>query len=180
MTSHRSARLTMNDASTDAPLFDRFFQLGYVTRHGDAAMARFSQRFGPVEFQVVPGGTPSINRIALTYIGDTMIEILEVNTSIASFYRDYLPTGPADIRLHHLGYLIDDYPARLERLRTEGYAIPLCGSAGDVLDVCYADARAQLGHYLEYIRLGDEGRRWFSSVPGFRSFPAARSPWDLG
>jgi hypothetical protein len=166
----------MNDSSGVAPLFDRFFQLGYVTRDGDAAMAQFNQRFGPVEFQVVSGGTPAIKRIALSYVGDTMIEILEVNTSIASFYSDYLSAGLADVRLHHLGYLIDDYPGTLKRLKAEGYDIPLCGSAGDVLDVCYADARAQLGHYLEFIRLGDEGRRWFSSVPGFRSFPAAGSP----
>ena len=156
---------------TRRSLFDRFFQMGYVSRDADGAMAHFNERFGPVEFQVVPGGTPSIKRLALTYIGATMIEILEIDASIPSFYLDFLPARQSDVRLHHLGFLIDDYPAMLQRLRDEGYDIPLCGSAGDVLDVCYADARAQLGHYLEYIRLGEAGRSWFASVPGFQGFP---------
>ena len=164
----------MTSNAAGASLFDRFFQIGYVARDGDAAMAEFNKRFGPVEFQIVPGGTPSIKRIALTYIGATMSEILEVNPSVPSFYRDFLPAAGADLRLHHLGYLIDDYPGTMRRLKAEGYPIPQCGSLGETLDVCYADARAQLGHYLEYIRLGEEGRKWFASVPGFQSFPAPR------
>lgn len=165
----------MSVQSEDGSLFGRFFQLGYVTRDLDAAMAEFSRRFGPAEFQVIEATEPNIHtrRIALTWIGATMTEIIEPNASVPSLYVDSIPATAGPIRFHHIGCLIEDYPAALHRLRTEGYAIPMFLSYGEVLDCCYADARAHLGHYLEYIRLGPEGKKWFASVPGFRAFPAA-------
>ena len=155
-------------------LFNRFFQVGYVTRDGDAAMAQFSTRFGPSEFQIIHGSAehPHTKRIGLTYIGETMIEIIEVNDAVSSIYRDYLPASGGDIRFHHLGHLTDDYQATLRRLEHEGYDVPMKITYGEVLDCCYVDTRAQLGHYLEYVRLGEEGRKWFSSVPGFQRFPS--------
>ena len=163
----------MNAKSADGSLFGRFFQLGYVTRDLEPAMAQFSKRFGPAEFQIINADQPNIHtrRIALTWIGQTMIEIIEPNVSVPSLYVDAVPSATGEITFHHIGHLINDYQATLQRLKTEGYAVPLALSYGEVLDCCYADARAQLGHYLEYIRLGDQGRKWFASVPGFRSFP---------
>jgi len=156
-------------------LFGRFFQVGYVTRDIDAATAEFSKRFGPAEFQIINANQPNIHtrRIALTWIGGTMIEIIEPNPSVASIYIDALPWASGEIRFHHLGYLIDDYPAAMRRLKAEGYEVPFYMSYGEVLDLCYTDTRAQLGHYLEHIRLGPEGRKWFASVPGFQNFPSA-------
>ena len=158
------------------PLFGRFFQLGYVTRDGEAAAAQFRKRFAPVEFDVLANTAPnpitiSVKRIYLAWIGQTMVELIEVNDAVPSIYRDYLPATQSDIRLHHFGYLIDDYPATLRRLEEEGYDIPFRISYGNVNDCCYADTRAQLGHYLEYIRLGEEGRKWFSAIPGFQKLP---------
>jgi hypothetical protein len=154
-------------------LYDRFFQFGYVTRDGDAATAQFNKRFGPVEWQFIAGNeaNPHTKRIALTYRDGVMVEIIEVNDKVPSIYRDFLPSSPVDIRFHHLGYLIDDYKATLARVKADGYDVPMAVTYGEVLDCCYVDTRAQLGHYLEYVRLGEEGRKWFASVPGFRSFP---------
>jgi len=159
-----------------ASLFDRFFQVGYVARDMDAAMAEFNTRFGPVEWQITMGSDahPHTKRIALTYRDGVMLEIIEANDAVPSIYRDYLPASGPAMRFHHLGYLIDDYPATLKRLDAEGYDVPFKLSYGDMVDCCYVDARAHLGHYLEYVRLGKEGQQWFSSVPGFRGFPAAR------
>jgi hypothetical protein len=151
-----------------------FFQLGYVTRNLDAAMAEFNRRFGPAEFQIIHG-TPEhahTKRIALTWIGETMTELIEPDPDVPSLYVEALPSGAGgEIRFHHIGCLTRDYEETLRRIRADGYAVPLAVSFGDVLDCVYADARAELGHYLEYIRLGDEGRKWFASVPGFRRFP---------
>jgi Glyoxalase/Bleomycin resistance protein/Dioxygenase superfamily len=163
----------MNERSVNGSLFDRFFQLGYVTQELDSAMAAFDERFGPSEFHVINAEQPNIHtkRIALTWMGGTMIEIIEPNIAVPSIYLDLLPKAVGEIRLHHTGYLIDDYPARMQRLKAEGYAVPMALSYGQVLDCCYADARDRLGHYLEYVRLGDDGRKWFASIPGFQQFP---------
>lgn len=167
----------MTNVPAAESLFDRFFQVGYVARDLDAAMAQFSRRFGPVEFQVINAVEPNMHtrRIALAWIASTMIELIEPNQQVPSIYIDSLPAAPGEIRFHHLGYLIEDYPATLRRLKAEGYEVPFAMSYGDVLDCCYADTRAQLGHYMEYVRLGDEGRKWFASVSGFQKFPAARA-----
>jgi len=151
-----------------------FFQLGYVTRDLDAAIAEFRRRFGPAEFQIIEGTAqhPHTKRIALTWIGETMTELIEPNPAVPSLYVDPLPPAAnGEIRFHHIGCLTQDYGETLRRIRAEGYATPLEVSVGDVLDCVYADTRTELGHYLEYIRLGEEGRKWFESVPGFRRFP---------
>jgi hypothetical protein len=163
----------MSAQSTRRSLLDGFFQLGYVTRDLDAAIANFGERFGPAEFQVIPGSPqyPHTRRIALSWIGDTMTELIEPNPSVSSLYLESLPAASGDVRFHHIGCLIDDYPAMLRRLEERGHPIAMALSYGETLDCCYADLRPQLGHYLEYIRLGDEGRKWFTSVPGYRRFP---------
>jgi hypothetical protein len=157
-------------------LFDGFFQWGYVTRDLDAAVAQFNRRFGPVEFQINVNTHPvnrATSRYALGWHGALMAEIIEVNEAVTSLYSDFLPASRSDIRFHHLGYLVSDHAATLHRLRQDGYAIPFAYSEDPtVVSMCYADARAQLGHYLEYICLGPTGRQWFASVPGFKGFPA--------
>src|SRR4051812_26392107 len=112
---------------TMAALYDRFFQLGYVTRDLDAAMGQFSTRFGPAEFQIIHGQPPHLHtkRIALTYVGQTMVELIEVNDQVPSIYKEYLPPPGGDIRIHHTGHLIDDTAATLRRVEAEGYPIAM-------------------------------------------------------
>jgi hypothetical protein len=155
-------------------MFRGFFQLGYVARDLDAAIDAFRHRVQPASFQITNAVEPYIHikRIALTWIDLTMIELIEPNADVPSIYIDSLPVRQEDIRLHHLGFLTNDYADTLQRLTADGYALPMSMSYGEVLDCCYADAREQLGHYLEYIRLGEEGRKWFSAIPGFRSMPS--------
>jgi hypothetical protein len=155
------------------PLLGRFFQLGYVGRDLDRCIAQFRRRFGPAEFQVVEGSAdhPHTRRIALGYVGQTMIEIIEPNPGVPSIYLDALPGSPGNIRLHHTGHLVDDFAGALRTVTAHGYAVPLQLSLGETLDCCYVDLRAELGHYVEYIRLGEAGVTWFASIPGFAALP---------
>lgn len=155
-------------------LFSGFFQLGYVTRDLDSAIAAWRARLGPVEFLVnTPGivnGAPSpTRRLALAYIDDVMTEIIEPDPAQATIFDDALPDRAGPIRLHHFGYLIDDHQAMLERLEAMGYAVPLHGSMEGVLDYSYADTRADLGHFCEFIRLDDAGRAFFATVPRLKT-----------
>lgn len=152
--------------------FDRFFQLGYVTRDIEAAMAAYRARFGFVEFIRLPIAKPAdgsgdgVSAIALAYLGPVMIEIIEVDAAASSIFQEALGGASDDLRLHHLGYLVDDFGATLAQLAELGFGVPMSGSSGEALDFCYADTRAHLGHYSEFIRLGDGGRVLFTSVPG--------------
>lgn len=155
-------------------LFGGFFQLGYVTRDLDAACADYRRKFGVSEFLInepgpIDGKAPPTRRIALAYIDEIMTEIIEPDPAQKTIYDDALPTVAGPIALHHFGYLIDDHEAMLRRLGELGYAVPMHGSMPGALDYSYADTRADLGHYCEFIRLHDGGRAFFDSVPRTRT-----------
>jgi hypothetical protein len=161
-------------------LYGRFFQWGYVTRDLDGAMAQFNTSFGIQDFSILVNSNPpsddpnarAVTRVCFSWIGATQLEIIEVDSSLRSIYRDYLPANKSDIKLHHFGFLVDDLDAAIARLKADGFDIPF--SLGNPVGaaVAYADARALVGHYLEYICLTETGRRWFTSMPGFCQFPA--------
>jgi hypothetical protein len=166
----------MPDDHTRAPVQSVFFQLAYVTRDINAATAQFKQRFMPCEFMIVPNNNPApgadaVKRIAYTWTGATMTEILEVDTALPSIFRDAVPAAPGEVALHHLGYLVDDYAETLRRLRAWGYAMPILYDSPGFAQACYADTRAAGGIYHEYIHIGSEGRTWYTGIPGFQRFP---------
>lgn len=155
-------------------LFSGFFQFGYVTRNLDAACATFRRKFGPVEFLTndpapIDGVAPPTRRIALTYIDDVMTEIIEPDPAQKTIYDDALPATEGPIHLHHFGYLIDDHEAMLKRLAAMGYTVPLFGAMPGGLDYSYADTRADLGIWSEFIRLDEGGRAFFEAVPRLRT-----------
>jgi len=155
-------------------LFGGFFQLGYVTQELDAACEAFRARFATAEFeksdpQPTNGFIPPTKRLALAYVDDVMIELIEPDRDQITIYDEHIPAEPGAIRLHHLGYLINDYAETLGQLEAAGYPLPLHGSFGDALNYIYADTRPQLGHYAEFIRLGNAGRAHFAGLPRFRT-----------
>jgi len=163
----------MTTGNLDGALLGRFFQLGYIVRDLVPAMAHFIDRYGPLKFQVIEGQPeyPHTRRIALGYVGPVMIELIEPDPAVPSVYVDYVPRDANSARFHHTGHFVESYADTVRRLEHEGYDVPYKLSYGDVMDCCYADMRADLGHYVEYVRLGEDGKKWFSSIPGFVAFP---------
>lgn len=154
--------------------FSGFFQLGYVTRDLESACKAWRDRFGAVDFTIsepgpIDGKQPPTRRIALSYIDDVMIEIIEPDPAQRTIYDDAIPEETGAVRLHHFGYLIDDHDVMLKRLGQMGYAVPLHGTMPGALDYIYADTRAHLGHFCEFIRLEEGGRAFFDSVPRLRT-----------
>jgi hypothetical protein len=160
-------------------LYGRFFQWGYVTRDLDAAMAQFNASFGIQDYSVFVNSNPlsdhpsakAVTRVCFSWIGTTQLEILEIDGSLPSIYREFLPPSKPDIKLHHFGFLVDDLDATIARLRNDGYDIPFVLIDPSNVAVAYADTRSRVGHYLEYISLTETGRRWFASMPGFCQLP---------
>ena len=162
----------MGTQVSKSALLDRFFQYGYVTRNLDAATAKFGERFGPAQWSTLSGSpeVPQVKRVGFTFRDGINVEIIEVNAQVPSLYKDFLPDTEEDIRLHHHGHLIDDYDGVLNLIKSEGYDMPFAIDDPAYVQFCYADTRTQLGHYLEFICLGDGGRQLFESVPGFSGF----------
>jgi hypothetical protein len=161
-------------------LFSGFFQLGYVTRDLTAGIKAYTDRFGAADFMHLPIAPPNdgtragVTGIALAYIGEVMVEMIETDPLVPSIFTACVPEGPGALRLHHLGYLVTDFNEALDRVRSGGYEIPFAGTFGDVLDYGFADTRNHLGHYSEFIRLGEPGKRLYASVPRTGKLQAER------
>lgn len=143
-----------------------FFQNGYVVRNIDDAMAGLEQRHGPLAFTVLepqvaaqtPEGFGLVHvKVALAWIGGLQIELIEPVAGYVRHYADVLDGGDA-IRHHHIGLRVEDWEATRDALHREGAPIVYEGEFGNVKFV-YIDARATLGHHIEYLWATPDGWR---------------------
>lgn len=149
----------------------RFFQVAYVTRDLDRAVQTFQQRYGIGSFQFMRDNRFDASTtidIALAWVGEVMIELIQPNGNGGSFFEVMLPAQKDGVRLHHLGHLIHDraeWERMLAQLRQGDNPIAAQGSSEGFLEYAYADARKDTGHFLEYIYCEPAGRAFFDAVP---------------
>ncbi|MBD3903303.1 VOC family protein [Chryseobacterium sp. Ch-15] len=155
-------------------LFNSFFHFGYITKDIDAACDIYTKKFG-AKFKIY---TPKVNldnispvqHIAFSYIGNTMIKIIEPDLAQNSIFNEYVVENPKVIRLHHLGYLMmNDYQKTLKQLGWNlEYDIPLKGNFENLWEFAYADTRKDFGHYTEFIQLDEVGKDFLADIPGIK------------
>lgn len=151
-------------------LYRHFFQLGYVVRDLDGAMRTLRDRMGVKRWEVreLPSDAPG-RALAFAYVGGTMLELVDIRPERDTIYRDWIPQDDASLRLHHLGYLIDDeaeWRAAVAQFEASGFAAALVGGIEGRMQWHYADTVAALGHYSELVRFtSDAGRSYWADVP---------------
>ena len=143
------------------------YQNAYVTHDLDRAMQLMTARHGVDRFLTfdapmvlkTPGGEkPADFRVALAWVGGLQIELIQPVAGHVDAYAAYLPADRADAspRLHHIAVRRDDLDAMREEIA--GLGCPLVFDAdGPGLVCALVDARASLGHYLEYVWATPEG-----------------------
>ncbi|ODU04529.1 MAG: hypothetical protein ABS81_09680 [Pseudonocardia sp. SCN 72-86] len=153
------------------------FQMAYVTSDFDRALAVFAEDYGMTEFGRMSdltltdesGDTMSIE-VGLAWAGDVQIELIEPRGGRDDLYRDALTGGSSDIVFHHIGILLPTREAveeqRAESIR-RGRPIVLSGNVEGASAFVYADARATLGHHLEYLWFTPERLAFHRSMPRF-------------
>lgn len=149
-----------------AQLFQRHFQSSYVVRDVMAVIELWRERYGLTQWHMLEGSTLA-GRIALAYAGDVMIELIEPRSGGPAVYATHLPDDRTGARFHHFGYLfdtLDDYRAARAAVRDAGIACPLEGGREGMVDYCYADMTASLGHYCELVHV-PRGSPLFAHVP---------------
>ncbi|MFV8816710.1 hypothetical protein [Haliea sp. E17] len=144
--------------------FNGQFQNGYVTGNLERAVEIMGARCAIEHFDfddvAIPVRTPSGAgvaefRVALAWTGHHHLELIQPGDGLVDLYRDYLPSG-ATLRFHHFGMRCADLaPVRLAAAEKH-WPVALEGSVPGI-DFLYLDARADLGHYLEYICASPEG-----------------------
>jgi len=157
------------------PAFD-FVHKSYVTPNLDRGMAAMSALWGVTGYRVsrdrrigTPNGEARLN-MALTYIGDMQLELIEPIGGDDGLYREMLPADPDELRFHHFGTILG---AEAEWDQLQAYIAanqvrtPVFGGTPGRSRYLYADLRHTLGHYLEFMYFLDGGRgaAYFAEVP---------------
>jgi hypothetical protein len=154
-----------------------FVQAAYYVADVFAAVPQWTTRFGAGPFFVIEHialtdvlvrGRPSRfdHTSAYGWHGDLMVELVQQNCATPSIFNDR-PHG-----LHHMAYFAADIDAELQRLAALGMPTAMTATTGNGLRFAFADANAQMGHYLEL----------YQDVRGIRDFyefvRSAAADWD--
>lgn len=151
---------------------EQHFQNAYTTRDVDAAASMFADRHGINSFHFmrdIPFGPDSTIHIALAWAGDVMIELIQPNGQAQNLYSTMLPAEGQLLRFHHLGHMQqdEDWWKRINvHAAQSGLPVAMQGNSRGV-NYLYLDARAELGHCLEYIYLEGDAVHLFDSVPRY-------------
>jgi hypothetical protein len=138
-------------------LLENHYQNAYVTRDIEKAVAFFRERYGVPDAKYfeaatevwTPNGTGvAVNKIAFIWIGKLQYELIQPVSGPVQMYSDELPDH--GIRFHHICMRSFDWDATLAEIERQKLPIVYRGDTSSGLRFVYADARATLGHYLEF------------------------------
>lgn len=141
------------------------YQIAYITRNIEKAVARFGPEIGrsditvfDTSFPVVtPAGSgTAVLKLALIWTGEMQYELIEPVSGPVDVYTDLLPEDDS-LRFHHMAIRVDDWDAFRCEVDRRGLAVALEGG-GDALRFLYLDRRDLLGHHVEYVWATPE--RW--------------------
>ncbi len=165
--------------------YGTIFQIAYVVADLDEAIDHWTRAMGvgpffefplPFPFESlsvndapVPLDLPLIAGVAVSYSGDTMIELIEPG-SADSTYREFLESGRTDV--HHFGTWVDDIDATLRHARDQGVPVVLEGSLPPSRFAYLDTARDGLSPLIEVI----EPRPMM--IKAFDMIRAAAADWD--
>lgn len=142
----------------------RQFQMAYVTNDLDRALAILRAQYGIADFTVFSPAPGQPMRIALAWCGETMFEVIDATGMGIDIYDKALPDDFA-IRFHHIGLEFADefqWDCLQASIRAGNHVVDFAGD-NDVARFAYVNA-PELGHYVEYVLLHEQGRLFFESV----------------
>lgn len=144
----------------------QFYQLGYVCDNLEYGIAQFRGRGMTHEPRIVevdqPVNSPQgevINKLRLCFIwiGDVQYELIQPLTDPLGIYANALSNG-APIRFHQICMRVEGgWEDFLARVKAQDLPLVMWRDmGGDNLKFLYIDARATMGHYLEYVWMTDQ------------------------
>lgn len=155
-------------------MFPGYYQTAYVTKDVDLAMTQIGSSYriknwyrNPEFVMATRDGKTCSFRVALAFIGDSQIEIIEPTGGDDGIYRDYLRERGSQLAFHHVCKAFDteeQYMENLSWLKREGVNLPVL-VANEIAHACYADFREKLGHYLEFVWYTNEGKAFMKAIP---------------
>jgi hypothetical protein len=141
--------------------FENQYQIAYVTADFKLATSILCDQFGVKEFKGLEGDKVVENRVwtpegeadigmraAIAQVGSLTLEVLEPVSGATGIFTQMLTPGQP-LRVHHIGMRCEDIDAVRAEHERHGRQVVMAGSF-KTARFMYVDARATLGHYLEY------------------------------
>jgi hypothetical protein len=144
-------------------ILNNIFQIAYITRDIDTAMARFraqadirTEVYTDAEVAIkTPAGPEQMHvKLAFMWVGDFQYELIQPISGLDEIYGAYVPADDSLV-FHHTCVRVDDW----DQLRrdVEKQSLPIAFEGGNGPNYfLYLDARKTLGHFLEYAYLPEE------------------------
>ena len=137
-------------------------QIGVVVKDIDRAIAFYQSNFGLGPFDVMEIGAPNVwdrgeekpikARLAFADLGGVQLELIQILEG-DSFHLEFLREHGEGI--HHLGFIVKDFKAKLEQAKAMGFEVLQTGPLGRFY--AYLDTRQPGGIIFELIApLGDQ------------------------
>ena len=166
---------------TIAARYGELFQMSYITRDLDAAMAHARDALGVETFSTTEADVEVLSygeikplkvRAAMANIGRNQFEIIQPVSGATHIYTDEVDLDGHILNFHHIAIAvrggIDDWLALLDEVRASGdefaFLFPPEPSRDDKLCFAYVDTRKRLGHYTEYLWV-DEAIKPIPAMP---------------
>lgn len=165
-----------------ASRYGELFQMSYITRDLDAAMAHAREALGvtgfsttDAEIEVLSFGKlrPLKIRAAMANIGRHQFEIIQpVSGSATSVYTDHVDLNSHILNFHHVAIAvrggIADWLALIEEVKASGdefaFLAPPQPTEANKVCFAYVDTRKRLGHFTEYLWV-DESIKPMPAMP---------------
>ena len=161
--------------------YGELFQMSYITRDIDTAVAHAQKELGITNFSVADTGAPVLSggtvqdlrvRVAVANIGRHQFEIIEPVSGPTHIYTEAVDLNSHVLNFHHIAIAVrgayDQFEKLLAEIRTSSDEIAFLNPTGKVegptVAFCYVDTRKRLGHYTEYMW-------WHESLSGQPSLP---------
>lgn len=153
---------------TIAARYGELFQMSYITRDLDAAMAHCREALGIEQFHTTDAEVEVLSygkvrplkiRAAMANVGRNQFEIIQPVSGATEVYTDEVDLSAHILNYHHIAIAVrgrhDKWLELLDEVRASGdefaYLFPPEQSPDDKLSFCYVDTRKRLGHYTEYL-----------------------------
>jgi extradiol dioxygenase family protein len=150
-------------------MFKKLFHTGYAVKDVDKAISSLGEKFGITDWKILrlPEDSPG-RALAFAYAHDMMIELVDIKAGQVPVYNDWIPEDESAIRLHHLGYMVDneaEWQSVTRQFERLGVPLAIDAEMGDLLSYRYFDTTPLLGHYSEFVLMKPGGRGFWESVP---------------
>ena len=170
---------------TIASRYGELFQMSYITRDLDAAMAHCKAEMGVAHFDTTDAEVEVLSfgkmrplkiRAAFANVGRNQLELIQPISGAIEIYTDEVDLSKHIINFHHIAIAvrggIEQWRELIAEVRASGddfaFLSPVEASDEDQLCFCYVDTRKRIGHYTEYLWI-DEALKPLPAMPDLDS-----------